>query len=95
MPNYDVVNARMSSYGRAAQVLPQLQQIYLQCQQVATSITLYQAGSNTDFNTAINAIFTPAERAELAAMLENVQLLSQTWATQHSTLLEGEPEPEE
>ncbi|MCC6458059.1 MAG: hypothetical protein IT328_24100 [Caldilineaceae bacterium] len=91
MPNYTVVQQKMTSYGNAAALLPKLQAIYQQCQEVDDAITLYMSGTNADFNAAINAIFTPAERAELAAMLENVQLLVTTWQAQHGTLLGGEP----
>ncbi|MCC6458053.1 MAG: hypothetical protein IT328_24070 [Caldilineaceae bacterium] len=91
MPNYAIVTQRMSSYGQAAALLPKLQQIYQQCQEVDDAITLYMSGTNADFVAAINSIFTPAERGELAAMLENVQLLVATWQAQHSVLLGGEP----
>ena len=87
MPNYTVVRQRMSSYGEAASLLPRLRQIYDQCQEVAEAITLYQSGTDADFNAAIQSIFTATERAELAAMLTNVQTLVNTWTAQHSTLL--------
>lgn len=87
MPNYTTVVARMDSYGNAASLLPKLQQIYRQAQEVDDAITLYQAGTDSHFNTAINSIFSTAERTELGAMLENLQTLTSAWAAQHSTLL--------
>lgn len=77
----------MTSYGEAASLLPKLQAIYRQCQEVDDAITLYQSNTNADFNTAINAIFTPAERAQLATMLTNVQTLTAAWEANHATLL--------
>lgn len=91
MPSYTTVRARLDSYGRAATVLPQLQQIYAQAQAVAGSINTYQAGTDTDFNTAINSIFTPAERAELAAMLTQINALVNNWTAEHATLLGASP----
>lgn len=91
MPNYTTVRQRLDSYGRAAAVLPQLQQIYAQCQAVAGSINTYQAGTDADFNTAINSIFAPAERAELAAMLTQINALVSDWTTEHGALLEASP----
>lgn len=87
MPNYAVVTQRMSSYGQAAALLPKLQQIYAHCQEVDDAITLYQSGSNVDFNQAIEAIFSVSERQELAAMLNNVRTLVDLWTAQHPTLL--------
>lgn len=92
MPNYAVVTQRMSSYGQAAALLPKLQQIYIQCQEVDDAITLYNSGTNTDFNQAIEAIFSVSERQELAAMLNNVRTLVDLWAAQHGTLLAVESE---
>lgn len=87
VPNYTVVTQRVSSYNEAAALLPKLQAIFSQCKEVSTAITLYQAGTNADFNTAVNAIFTQVERAQLASMLTNVNQLVSVWTAQHATLL--------
>lgn len=87
MPNYSIVRQRVSSYGKAASLLPKLKQVYQQCQEIDDAITLYQAGTDADFNAAVNAIFTAPERAQLAAMLTNVEQLVTLWTAQHSNLL--------
>lgn len=89
MPNYAPINATMDSMGRAASVLPQLQQIYQQSQAVQGLITLYQAGTDPTFNNAVNTIFTPAERAQLSAMLTQLNTLVNNWTANHSNLLNG------
>lgn len=87
MPNFTTVSNRMGNFSRAAQVLPQLQQIYEQCKAVGSSIDFYQAGGNTDFNTAINSIFNASERSQLATMLTQLNQLTTAWEANHQTLL--------
>lgn len=87
MPNYTIVQQRLSSYSEAAALLARLRQIYDQCNEVAAAVELYQAATSPDFNAAINAIFVPAERAELAAMLTDVQQLVSLWDANHAALL--------
>jgi hypothetical protein len=87
MANFTVVRQRVTSYSSAAALLPQLQQIYQQSQAVQAAINLYNAGTDADFNSAINSIFTAEERAQLATMLANLNTLVTAWANNHATLL--------
>lgn len=87
MANYTVIRQKMSSYGKAAGLLPQLQQIYQQSAQVSAAIALFQAGTDPDFNAALGVIFTAEERAQLVQMLTHVNNLHAAWTANHSTLL--------
>lgn len=80
----------MNAYGRAAALLPSLQQIYRQSQEVAAIIALYQSGADPHFNAAIESIFTPAERQQLLAMLTNTSQLVTAWTNNYLNLVENE-----
>lgn len=67
----------------AWQLIYDLRAIYQQCKLVHSRLALYQSGSDPVFNAAINAIFSAQERAELAAMLSEINALMADWETNH------------
>ena len=46
-------------------------------------MTLYNAGTDVTFNTAVEALFTMEERMELGQMLTDVGVLIETWERDH------------
>lgn len=88
MPNYQLLQSRLDQYNRAAQVLPQLQAIYSQCQAVTGAIADYQAtDGSADYKQAIDSIFTASERQQLGTMLTQIAQLVAAWSANHAALL--------
>lgn len=87
MANFTAVRTKLNSYSRAAALLGQLQDIHQQAKDVQSSVNDYQAGADPDFVAAINAVFTAGERAQLAAMLGNLNTLVTAWTANHAALL--------
>lgn len=79
MPDYTAVNDRFDSIRDAKYLQDRLQNAYEACQVVKGAVELYQAGTDTDFNAAIDAIFTAAERQELGQMLGNINTMLDAW----------------
>lgn len=87
MPNTTQVKARVQNYELALAVLPTLQVIHKQAKAILIAKELYASGANPDFNAALHAIFTPAERVEVEAMISDLAALAERWSTQHAALL--------
>lgn len=87
MANFTTIRTKINSYSRAAAVLPQLRNIYLQSQAIQSAINDYNAGTDADFVAAVNTIFTAGERGQLATMLGNLNTLVTAWTNNHATLL--------
>jgi hypothetical protein len=63
--------------------------IYDQSKILIASMTRYQAATDPAFNAAIDALFTPSEKAELAGMLNAVSVLVTDWETNHPLAVHG------
>lgn len=84
MANFDQANQRREAVKGANNLLDLIRNLYESGRQIQALLALYQAGSDPTFNAAINALYTTAERAELAAMLAQVNTLVTDWQTNHA-----------
>jgi hypothetical protein len=87
MADFSSTNQTLAAINMAADLLPSLRALYHQAKAVQTRMALYQANSNPAFNTAINTIFIPAQRTELADMLTDVNTLIADWEANHISAL--------
>lgn len=87
MPNYINIQQKLSSGSKAAALQPQVIAAYNRCKEIQTALALYTAGTDTDFNAAVNSIFTAGERSQLNQMLTQASNLVSNWETNHSNLL--------
>jgi hypothetical protein len=90
MPNFTVVQQKLDSYNKASALLAQVRATYQQAKQVQAALALYTAGTDTDFNQTINAIFSAGERQQLNQMLTQVSALVTNWEANHANLLTDE-----
>lgn len=74
---------RINSVNLATSLLGDVRSLYTQAKSVQTKLALYNAGSDATFNAAINALFTSADRTELATMLGHINTLVTAWETNH------------
>ncbi len=84
---FATAQARITAVERAASVLGTLRTIYFHSQQLQAMLQLYQAGTDPTLNAAFNALFTVADRQELATMIGQLQALAVDWETNHASVL--------
>jgi hypothetical protein len=89
MANFDTSASKRQSVQRANNLLANIQATYNAMKIVQGLMTLYQSGSDPVFNAAVNALFTVAERTEIAAMLTGINPLVTDWETNHPAALQG------
>jgi hypothetical protein len=83
MANFDTAAATLQSVSQATGLLGGIRALYSQAKQMQTLLALYSAGTDAKFTTAVNTIYIAAERAELSAMLTQVNALVTDWETNH------------
>jgi hypothetical protein len=77
----------IQSVNKAAGLLNAVRSVYGQAKAVQELMALYQAGTDTAFNAAVNAMFNSAQRTELADMLTDTNALVSNWETDHRSAL--------
>ena len=80
---FDTAQTKIRAVGRAGNVLGLLRTVYAHADELTQALTTYQAGTDPTLNAAFNALFTPAERTELAVMIAQMQTLKADWETNH------------
>lgn len=80
-------NPTRQSQHMAIGLLEQIRFTYKSAKQAQASLALYVSNANPTFNAAINALHTPVERAELNAMLTQINTLVADWEANHATAL--------
>lgn len=88
MANFDNSSIQHQSVHKANNVLANVQAVYSAAKIVQTLLALYQAGTDTTYNAAVNALFSQSERSELGAMLTSINSLVSDWETNHSGALQ-------
>jgi hypothetical protein len=87
MADFDSTTQALQSVNRAANLLPAVRSVYSQAKAVQELLNLYQANTDATFNATINALFTSAQRTELANMLGDVNTLLADWEANHRSAL--------
>ncbi len=77
----------LASVQSAHQLLSDLRSIYHDCKLMQAKLALYQAATDAAFNASINTIFSADERAELGAMLTDIDTLVTHWEADHRPAL--------
>ena len=81
---FDTAQTKIRAVSRAGNVLGLLRTVYAHANELTQALTTYQAGTDPTLNAAFNALFTPAERIELAAMIAQLQALKADWEANHT-----------
>jgi hypothetical protein len=81
---FDTAQTKIRAVGRAGNVLGLLRTVYTHADELTQALTTYQAGTDPALNAAFNALFTAAERIELAAMIIQLQTLKADWEANHT-----------
>lgn len=76
--------AKQESVQRGITLLHQLRQIYAIGLNIHQLLVDYQAGTDAPLVAAINALYIPAERQELAAMIGQLDTLINSWTATHA-----------
>lgn len=77
----------ITAFYDAAAFLDDIQIMYRQAKKARAKLALYQAGSNPQFNAAINAIIPPADRARIGTMLVQLDALVTEWEATYSDIV--------
>ena len=80
---FDTAQTKIRAVSRAGNVLGLLRTVYAHAAELTQALATYQAGTDPALNAAFNALFTPAERTELAVMIAQMQTLKADWETNH------------
>jgi len=83
MALFDNIDATLQSVSAAQSLLSGIRGLYRQAKGTQLYLTLYSAGTDAKFNAAVNTLYTSAERAELNAMLTDINTLLTAWETNH------------
>lgn len=83
MANFDTSATRRESVKQANNLLDLVLHVYQSGKQVQTLLALFQAGTDPTFNAAVSALYSAAERQELATMLAQINTLITDWETNH------------
>jgi len=81
---FDTAQTKIRAVGRAGNVLGLLRTVYAHAAELQSLLAIYQAGTDPTLNAAFNALFTPAERTELAVMIAQMQTLKADWEANHT-----------
>ena len=88
MADFSAIKTKRSSINNAYRLLDYVRGTYNAAKQAQTLLQLFQAGTDPTFNTAVNALFTAAQRTELAAMLTQINALVSDWETNHASAIQ-------
>ena len=80
---FETIRPTIASVGLALGVFDEIRAVYFRAKSAQSRLLLYQAGTDTKFNNAINNIFSPTERTELGQMLTQLTNLINDWETNH------------
>jgi hypothetical protein len=93
MADFTSTQTTIQSVAEATNVLNSLHSVYSQALTAQRLIQLYLSNADPVFNAAVNAMFSPVQRTELADMLTDVNTLIADWEANHQSALGITPEP--
>lgn len=80
---FENAQTKIRAVGRAGNVLGLLRTIYAHMDELSSMLATYQASTDPALNAALNAVYSSAERAELAAMIGQLNTLKADWEAAH------------
>ncbi len=83
---YETTQAKVRAVARAGNVLGTLRTIYVHMAELTTMLATYQAATDPALNAALNAVYSPAERQELATAINQLAAIKTDWETNHVDL---------
>lgn len=89
MADFTNFDAKLVSIQSAANLLPLLRGVYQQAKIVQTFLDKYVANNDPIFTAAVNALYTAAQRNEMASMSGDFAAVL-NWPTTHASALQGE-----
>lgn len=87
MADFSTFRARRSAFDRSAGIVDRVLAVYQAAAGVRDVLADYQGGADADLITAINATFTPAQRAELGQVAQACATLATALETDHAGIV--------
>lgn len=81
---FETTQTKVRAVGRAGNVLGLLRTVYAHADELTDMLATYQAGTDSALTAAINAVYSPAERAELATLIGQLATLKADWEANHA-----------
>lgn len=89
MADFSTFNARREAFTEATGVVDRIRAAYGVAVGVRDLLALYQAGTNPQLVAAIDAAYTGAQKAEIAAIANKLAAFATDMETNHASLLAG------
>jgi len=90
MANFDATaRAKITSVHTASRLIQIIYSVYVQAKNAQALLNLYNSGTDTSFNAAVNAMLLPAERTEIGQVLTQINALVTDLETNHAALISG------
>lgn len=80
---FETTQAKVAAVVGAGNAHGLVRTIYAHMAALSTMLAAYQAGTDPALNAALNAVYTVGERAELAAMIAELNTLKTAWEVAH------------
>ncbi len=80
---FETTQAKVAAVVGAGNAHGLVRTIYAHMAALSTILATYQAGTDPALNAALNAVYSSAERAELAAMIGQLNTLKADWEGAH------------
>ncbi len=80
---FETTQAKVAAVVGAGNAHGLVRTIYAHMAALSTMLAAYQAGTDPALNAALNAVYTVGERAELAAMIGQLNTLKADWEAKH------------
>ena len=80
---FTTAQAKIDAVAKAGNTLGTIRTVYAFGVQLQTMLATYQAGTDPALNAAFNALYTTAERTELATMIGELNTLVTNWQANH------------
>lgn len=76
---FETTQTKVAAVGRAGNALGLARTIYVHMAELSAMLATYQAGTDPALTAALNAVYSPAERQELAAVIGQLNTLKADW----------------
>jgi len=87
MADFSNIVTRRAAFSTATAVLDRILAVYAAAAAVRDTLALYQAGTDADLTTAINGVFSSAQRSELAQIATALAAFATDMETNHQSVL--------
>ncbi len=87
MADFSTFKARRATFERGSGLIDRILAAYSAADGVRDELATYQAGTDAELTAAVNAVFTPQQRAEIAQIAGLLANFATDMETNHATIV--------